>query len=146
MAHHRGSAAIILNDKGDVLLVKHNYGRYNWELPGGAAELDESVIDTAIREVHEETGLRVTAIHTTGIYYEPVIDFVHFAFFCRMSGDEEIANIQLQKEEITDCKFWSFDALPRPISDFTIRRIKDALSGVCFPLPTIIPTRTWFEE
>jgi 8-oxo-dGTP pyrophosphatase MutT (NUDIX family) len=46
-----GAAAVILNDAGHVLLVKHTYGRLNWELPGGGAEAGESIIATAIREV-----------------------------------------------------------------------------------------------
>ncbi|HEV7662886.1 MAG TPA: NUDIX domain-containing protein [Chloroflexota bacterium] len=35
-------AGVILNSHGHVLLVKHSYGPLNWELPGGAAERDES--------------------------------------------------------------------------------------------------------
>ena len=44
-----GAAAVILNASKQVLLVKHSYGRLNWELPGGAAEAGESVADAAVR-------------------------------------------------------------------------------------------------
>lgn len=37
-----GAAAVIVDDGGRVLLVKHSYGRLNWELPGGGAEVNES--------------------------------------------------------------------------------------------------------
>ncbi|WP_144376689.1 NUDIX hydrolase [Paenibacillus sp. FSL A5-0031] len=30
-----GAAAIIVDSENRVLLVKHNYGKYNWEIPGG---------------------------------------------------------------------------------------------------------------
>ena len=50
-----GSAAVIVGRDGKILLVKHAYGALNWELPGGAAEADESPIETAVREVKEET-------------------------------------------------------------------------------------------
>ena len=53
-----GAAAVILDGRGYVLLVKHSYGDLNWEIPGGGAEPDESVADTAVRETREETGLR----------------------------------------------------------------------------------------
>ena len=33
-----GSAATITDERGYVLLVKHSYGKLNWEIPGGAAE------------------------------------------------------------------------------------------------------------
>lgn len=56
-----GAAAVILNRDGEVLLVKHSYGRLNWELPGGVTEDGESVVQTAVREVREETGLEVSA-------------------------------------------------------------------------------------
>jgi 8-oxo-dGTP pyrophosphatase MutT (NUDIX family) len=60
-----GAAAAIFDEHGRVLLVKHSYRRMNWELPGGAVEAREGVVDAAVREVHEETGLRVIAQHLT---------------------------------------------------------------------------------
>ena len=43
-----------------VLLALWNEGdRPQWTLPGGGAELHESVEQTAVREVHEETGYDV---------------------------------------------------------------------------------------
>ena len=77
-----GAAAILLNQAGEVLLVKHSYGRLNWELPGGNAEADESIVATALREMREETGLEVRALSTSGIYYEPIDDMHHFVFIC----------------------------------------------------------------
>lgn len=143
MTPYRGSAAVILNDAGHVLLVKHTYGRLNWELPGGGAEPNESMMATAVREVREETGLAVVPEAMTGVYYEPHGDFVHFVFLCRIVSDE--AAFELQAEEISACAYWPIDALPRPISDFTIRRIRDALSGTRLPLPAVIPPRIWLD-
>lgn len=135
-----GAAALILNDEGHVLLVKHSYGHLNWELPGGAAEPDESIVDTALREVHEETGLRVVAESTTGVYYDPITDMLHFVFHCRCVGQ----NAEFQSDaEITQCAYWPPTTLPRPISDFTVQRINDALSGTTQPLPVNIAPRQW---
>lgn len=137
-----GAAAIILNDEGCVLLVKQSYGQLNWELPGGGAEAGESIVETALREVREETGLRVEAERTTGVYYETVTDFLHFAFLCHAINAD--AGFQLDSE-VTECAFWSLNALPRPISDFTIRRIEDALSGENQALPVNIGPRQWLR-
>ena len=62
------AAGVILNGLGHVLLVTHSYGPPNWELPGGAAERDESPTETSVREVLEGTGLRVSAERLTGVY------------------------------------------------------------------------------
>lgn len=69
-----GAAAVIMDSEGRILLVKHNYRKYNWELPGGLSELNESAEDTAKREVFEETGLEVSVGRLTGVYYEPIHD------------------------------------------------------------------------
>lgn len=53
-----GAAAIIVNDKGQVLL-QSRADRDKWGLPGGCQELGERFQDTVIREVKEETNLDV---------------------------------------------------------------------------------------
>lgn len=135
-----GAAAIILNDAGHVLLVKQSYGHLNWEIPGGGAEFGESIVETALREVREETGLLVEAKRTTGVYYEPALDFLHFVLLChRLNEHAEFR----PDAEVTECAYWPIEALPRPISDFTIRRIEEALTGETQLLPVSIGPRQW---
>ena len=137
-----GAAAVLLDPRGRVLLVRHTYGRLNWELPGGASESGESVVETALRELREETGIDARAETLTGIYYEPETDAHHFVFRCRaLSGEPATPT----SPEISDCGYWSLADLPRPISDFTVRRIEDAISGARQALPAAIPPRTWLE-
>ena len=130
-----GAAGVIQNKDGQILLVKHNYGELNWELPGGFAELNESIVETAKREIYEETGLIATPKRTTGIYYDPEIDMLHFVFLfeTRDPGKESKSN-----SEISEFSYFSMNQLPKPINDFTILRIKDALSGNIQPLPVNI--------
>jgi ADP-ribose pyrophosphatase YjhB (NUDIX family) len=137
-----GAAGIVFNTQGHVLLVKQSYGKINWELPGGAAEANESIVETAQREVKEETGLSVVAKHMTGVYYQPYDDSVHFVFVCESLAD---ASISQPDSEVTEKGYWPIESLPRPISDFTVRRIQDALSGQEQPLPTIILERLWLD-
>lgn len=134
--------AALFDAQGHILLVKHTYGRHNWELPGGFAEPHESIIETAVREAQEEIGLSVVAQHTTGIYYEPALDLLLFVFLCHPHNGR-FEGLQVDHREISVCQFWPLDGLPRPISDFTIRRITDAASGIRLPLPSVLPPRQW---
>jgi ADP-ribose pyrophosphatase YjhB (NUDIX family) len=138
-----GAAAVVLDGQGRVLLVKHSYGPLNWELPGGAAEPDESITETALREVREETVLRVAAGRLTGVYYDPAVDMHHFVFACRRL--DEAQQPRPTSEEVTACAFLPPEALPRPISDFTARRIADARSGASQPLPVVVEPRRWLD-
>ena len=138
-----GSAAIIRNEVGHVLLVKHSYGKLNWELPGGRAEAGESIASTAVREVLEETGLHVIPQRLTGIYYAPENDSHHFVFEC--TPEDNVTRPESLSSETTACGYFDPDALPRPISDWTVRRIGDALTGVLVTLPVSIAPRNWLE-
>jgi 8-oxo-dGTP diphosphatase len=137
-----GAAAVIMDSEGRVLLVKHNYGKYNWELPGGLSEQNESAENTAKREVLEETGLEVSVERLTGVYYEAVHDMHHFVFTCKLGGNQPP---QPDEKEVTYCKYWAIDHLPKPISDFTIARIQDALNMDGNRLFHLIGPRQWFE-
>ena len=53
--------AIIFNEAGKLLMIeRHKNGEHYFVLPGGHIEANESPEDAAVREVLEETGLRVT--------------------------------------------------------------------------------------
>jgi phosphohydrolase (mutT/nudix family protein) len=54
-----GAAAIIVNDKGQILL-QSRADNDRWGLPGGCQELGERFEDTVIIEVKEETNLDVS--------------------------------------------------------------------------------------
>jgi 8-oxo-dGTP diphosphatase len=136
-----GAAAAIFNAAGHVLLVRHTYGRLNWELPGGASEPGESVIETAIREVQEETGLDVFPKQLTGVYYDEEYDAHHFVFLCSAGNGRP----DVRSAEVDACRFWSPDELPRPMSDFTVRRIEDARSERLTTLPVVVSARRWLD-
>jgi 8-oxo-dGTP diphosphatase len=134
-----GAAAAIVDAEKRILLVRHTYGPLNWEVPGGASEPGESVVETALRELREETGLEAVAESLTGIYWDHERDAHHFVFRCRPLDDRAPKPCS---PEISECAFRGLHELPRPISDFTVRRIDDALTALPQPLPSPVPART----
>src|SRR5262245_17791774 len=54
------AGAIIFNDAGQVLLLKHRFrAGSGWGIPGGFIEVDEQPIDAVRRELREEIGLEI---------------------------------------------------------------------------------------
>ena len=63
-------AGVIVVDGLSVLLIRRGIEPYRgwWDIPGGFLEADELPGQAAIREVQEETGLRVTLTDLVGFY------------------------------------------------------------------------------
>lgn len=55
-----GVGALVINDKNQVLVVseKNALIKDSWKLPGGYLEMNENLVDAAIREVDEETAIK----------------------------------------------------------------------------------------
>ncbi|MFW0789930.1 NUDIX hydrolase [Gordonia sp. CPCC 205333] len=64
------TTAIVTNNEGHILLVRRRDNNL-WALPGGGMELGESITETAVREVKEETGLTVDITGLVGTYTNP---------------------------------------------------------------------------
>lgn len=62
--------AVVVDGEGRLLLI-HRSDNDNWALPGGAMDLGESLVDTAVRETREETGIDCEVTGLVGIYTDP---------------------------------------------------------------------------
>ena len=64
------ASGVIIEKGGKVLLVKRKYPplKGDWSLPAGFIEYDESPEDCAIREVYEETNLKISLSSVFGVY------------------------------------------------------------------------------
>jgi mutator protein MutT len=90
-----GVGAVIIKD-GKILLEKRKSepGRGKWSIPGGLVELGESISQTVVREVAEETGLEVYAPELIDVVDNVVRDengevkyhFVIIDYFVKLKG------------------------------------------------------------
>src|SRR5581483_5544181 len=59
-------AAVVRAPEGVLLLKRSDDGR--WALPGGAIDPGEAPAQALVREVYEETGLRVRPLRLLGVF------------------------------------------------------------------------------
>ena len=83
--------AVCIHHDGRVLLCRNNRGQ--WELPGGRPEVGELFQETAVRELREETGLKVTVDRLLGVRGFEVVpgDWVDVvAYACPARYNDEV--------------------------------------------------------
>ena len=61
---------VVTNRTGDVLLIRRS-DNDNWAVPGGAIDLGESMVQAAVRETREETGIDCEVTGLVGTYTDP---------------------------------------------------------------------------
>ncbi|MFF3309007.1 NUDIX hydrolase [Streptomyces sp. NPDC002952] len=62
--------AVVRDDDGRLLII-HKTDNDLWALPGGGHDIGESIGDTVVREVVEETGITVQIDSIVGLYTNP---------------------------------------------------------------------------
>jgi 8-oxo-dGTP diphosphatase len=128
------STAIIPYPNNQILLIKRNTRPFlgYWALPGGRMDPGETIEQTVVREVREETGLEAKILWVVGEYIEKGvkddIDYEYYptCFVVKAIGGE----LKKQDSEIREMKLFRLDALPKPLAfehekmleDYTIRR------------------------
>ena len=125
----RTATAIIEFPLDTILLIKRNTVPFKgfWALPGGRAEPGETVEQTVVREVKEETGLDVRVVKKIGEYHEQGIqggveyDYYPACFLVKVVGGE----MRKQQGEIQEIQLFSLDDVPEPLAFVHTSMVKD---------------------
>ncbi|WP_330478293.1 NUDIX domain-containing protein [Streptomyces platensis] len=65
------SVTAVVRDEDGRLLLIHKTDNGLWALPGGGHDIGESIAETVVREVEEETGIAVAVDGVSGLYTDP---------------------------------------------------------------------------
>jgi ADP-ribose pyrophosphatase YjhB (NUDIX family) len=120
------NTAIVKNNR--ILLTL----RTDWEvwcLPGGSVEADESLVQAAIRETHEELGFEVKLTRLVGLYSRNgwLDQGLHVAVFAaEITGGELV----IQEGEVLEARWFAADEVPDAMLLGHRQRALDALAGV----------------
>jgi ADP-ribose pyrophosphatase YjhB (NUDIX family) len=116
------SVAILKENK--ILLTKRKDVGF-WCIPGGSVEDGETVSQSAVREVKEETGLDVELKRLVGIYSRPNW-WDGGAHEILLSGVPEGGQLKRKTAETLDAGYFGLEELPDEILFWHQRRIHDA--------------------
>lgn len=122
---HDASGIAIIDEQNRILLVHQTYKKKHWSLPGGIVEDNESVWDAARRELKEEINIEAGEIELSGMYYMSHRNGYIYVFRTR----EYFGECKVDGKEINEYGFFDIDDLPRPITNFTVERIRDAINN-----------------
>jgi len=129
--------AVVFSTSGEhlqVVLVKRKYDPFKgmWAIPGGFVEDDEELEDAAIRELHEETGMKLTSMkqlqtfgkvgrdprgRTVSVTYGAIVDAKDHPV---TGGDDAAEAHWVNVKDITEMAFDHMDELRSALQAFSL--------------------------
>lgn len=134
----RAGVGVVIRGQGDTMLLEKRRDCGWWGLPGGRVEPGESLVEAAVREVREETGLTVEVTHLIGVYSNPdgrivtypdngdVVQLIDVVVGARVLSGHVICS-----EESEELRFFAPSQLPEQIVPPARQPLADALEGRC---------------
>lgn len=130
----RPAAAVALFDSSSNILLLQRKDNDKWTMPGGTLDFGESLTDCAVREVYEETGLRIRITGLIGTYTDPHILIAYgdgevrqeFTFVYAAEIETGELKIDDESKEATWVPLSS--AIELPLAESQLRRLKDVIA------------------
>jgi ADP-ribose pyrophosphatase YjhB (NUDIX family) len=113
-----GVAAVVGNDKGEILLIQRADSGI-WLYPTGWADIGYSASEVAVKEVREETGIECEVLRMIGVLDGLRLGFTRvpmylLVFHCRAVGGE----LEGHPLEVADVGWFAEEALPWPVAGY----------------------------
>ncbi|MCM3586687.1 NUDIX hydrolase [Mesobacillus maritimus] len=128
-----GATVIVLNERGELLLQLRSDTK-EWGLPGGSMELGEILVETAARELFEETGLKaqrytfIELLSGRDFYFRyPNGDEV-YNVIAVFRAEDVCGEIEAKDRESLDLAYFPLTALPMDLDE----RAKIIIEKHCF--------------
>lgn len=121
---------VVMNNTGQVLLIKSWISTQCWSLPGGGVERGEEDVEAAAREVHEETGYKLplgSFRYVTSLYSQRLK--ADLPIYTVMAEASDLPRLHRPyRLEIMERQWFDRDNLPPDVSALYRQAIKLAFS------------------
>ncbi|HXD12166.1 MAG TPA: NUDIX domain-containing protein [Anaerolineales bacterium] len=132
----RVGVGVVIRGPGETILLEKRCDCGWWGLPGGKVEPGESLVDAAVREVREETGLAVEVTHLIGVYSDPCGRIVTYPdngdvvqLIDVVVGARVLSGSLMRSQESEEVRFFPSSQLPEEIVPPARQPIADAFDG-----------------
>ncbi|MEJ8654719.1 NUDIX domain-containing protein [Streptomyces sp. MS1.AVA.3] len=128
-----GVNAVVRDEAGRVLLHRRS-DTGQWSVLSGILEPGEDPAAGVVREVQEETGIRVAVERLAAVTVSPPVrhpngdlaQYLELVFACRLAGPGQVARVA--DDESLEVGWFALNALP-PVRESVLERIALASSG-----------------
>ena len=117
-----GAQGVIIDDKEQVLLVRHGY-RSGWHFPGGGVEWGETVEAALRRELFEEVGIKPEYFPKLHGVYSNFENFPGDHILVFLIKEWELIGFPEPNREIQEIRFFQREQLPETLVDGARRRL-----------------------
>jgi 8-oxo-dGTP pyrophosphatase MutT (NUDIX family) len=106
----------LLTDGELILLVRHTYGRREWDLPGGSIRRGESPLEAAQREMNEELGVAIE--DWTRLEELMIDDFHRHDRVSYMTAEVRAPHLVIDHGELATAQWFSRRQLPSELGRY----------------------------
>lgn len=136
-----GVTGIVINGFDQILLIQRDDTK-TWAPPAGAMELDELPTEAVIREVREETGLKIMPVRLVAIHYRKLgrQAGLQFVYRCLEAGGEITPSPESPQVGYVQTK-----QLPRKMLSLSRDQVEQAVGHTGQAIWKTVPISIWLK-